>query len=97
MGASPAERSYASLSFHIGRSRAHEHADTPHPVGPLRADRERPRDRRAAECGDELPPSHAGHLGVLPPHEGHGCTVGLPRTQGITERTAGPWATPEMF
>jgi len=66
----------------------------------LRACRERPRGRRAAEQRDEIASSHAGHGGVLRSlcaNEGHGCTVGSPRIQGITERTAGPWATPEMF
>src|SRR6516164_3064733 len=58
IGASPAERSDASLSFQIGRSRAHEHADAPHTFGLLRARRERPRHRRAAEQHDELAPSH---------------------------------------
>jgi len=45
------EGSDASLSFHIGRSRAHEHADTPHPLA--RGRRERPRGRFAAEKRDE--------------------------------------------
>src|SRR6516225_9214651 len=57
IGASPAERSDASLSFHIGRSRAHENADPPHPFRLLRPCRERPRDRRAAECSQQFPPS----------------------------------------
>src|SRR5215475_7346989 len=57
IGASPAERSDASLSFHIGRSRAHENADPPHPFRLLRPCRERPRDRRAAERDQQLPPS----------------------------------------
>src|SRR6516164_2190987 len=57
IGASPAERSDASLSFQIGRSRAHEHADPPHLLALLRARRERPRGRRATERGQQLPPS----------------------------------------
>src|SRR5262249_27651967 len=65
IGASPAECSDASLSFHIGRSRAHEHADAPHPLALLRARRERPRSR-AAEQRDELATSHLGHGGFLP-------------------------------
>src|SRR5215475_15032548 len=32
IGACPAERSDASLSFHIGRRGAHENADPPHPA-----------------------------------------------------------------
>jgi len=39
------EGSDASLSFHIGRSRAHEHADTLHALALLRPRRERPRSR----------------------------------------------------
>src|SRR5215831_4275277 len=33
----------------------------------LRARRERPRGRRAAECGQQFPPSNAGHGRSLPP------------------------------
>src|SRR5262249_50947836 len=54
----PAERSDASLSFRIGRSRAHEHA-APHLLALLRARRERPRGRRAAEQRDELAAPHS--------------------------------------
>ena len=36
----------------------HEHADAPHPLALLRARRERPRRRRAAEQRDELAPPH---------------------------------------
>src|SRR5712691_3794938 len=43
------ERSDASLSFHIGCIRAHEHADAPHPLALLRARLERPRDRCATD------------------------------------------------
>jgi hypothetical protein len=50
IGASPAERSDASLSFRIGRSRAHEHADAAHALALLRTRRERTH-RRAAERG----------------------------------------------
>src|SRR5215469_11696219 len=58
IGASPAERSDASLSFQIGRSRAHEHVDAPHPLAVLRARRERPR-RRAANERDEVAALHS--------------------------------------
>src|SRR5262249_44885713 len=58
IGVSPAERSDASLSFQIGRSRAHEHVDAPHLLAVLRARRERPR-RRAAEQRDELALVHS--------------------------------------
>ena len=40
----------------------HEHADAPHPLGLLRARRERPRRRRAAEQRDELAPLSLDHL-----------------------------------
>ena len=52
------ERREAGLSFRIVRGQAHEHADAPHPLGLLRARRERPRGRRAAEKRDELAPPH---------------------------------------
>src|SRR2546427_9934580 len=52
------ERSDASLSFHIGCIRAHEHADAPHPLVLLRARRQRPRSR-AAEKRDERAPLHS--------------------------------------
>src|SRR5262249_43465554 len=81
-------------------ARANQNADVAHSVKLLRARREWPRHSCTAEQRDELAPSHVGHGAVLPPlcaNEGHGCTVASPRIQGITERTAGPWATPEMF
>ena len=34
-----------------------KHCDAPHPLGLLCTCRERPRDRRAAECGQQFPPS----------------------------------------
>src|SRR5262249_55720287 len=54
IGTSRAERSDASLSFHIGRSRADEHADVPHALGLLCTRRPRP---PRAECGQQFPPS----------------------------------------
>src|SRR5215813_8114541 len=48
-----------SLSF--GRSRAHDHADASHPLGLLRARRERPRSRRSTEQRYELASPHVGH------------------------------------
>jgi len=44
----------------------HEHADTPDAVALLRARRERPRYRRAAEAGDEFAPSKANPHLALP-------------------------------
>ena len=61
----------------------------------LRARRERPR-RRTAEKRDELAPSYVEHGGLLPrlaptpdTRRRWRSAVGLPRTQGITEGTAG--------
>src|SRR5215510_2680332 len=44
----------ARLTFRIIGGEIHEHADAPHRAGLLRARRERPRSRRAAEQRDEL-------------------------------------------
>src|SRR5262249_35460430 len=49
----------ASLAFRTVRARAHEHADPPHALGLLRARRERPRYRRAAEERYECAPLHS--------------------------------------
>src|SRR5215472_16076733 len=87
----------AGLSFQIILGNSQQHTNPPHPVTLLCARRERPRRRRAAEQRDELASSHAGHGGVLPPlyaNEGQGWFAAI---HGITERPAGPWATPEMF
>src|SRR5262245_59246644 len=53
------ERCDAGLSLRIVRSYVHKHADPPHALGLLRAYRERPRGRRAAEQRDELAPAHS--------------------------------------
>src|SRR5262249_4952767 len=58
IGANPAERSDASLSFRIVCGRAHEHANAAHPLALLRPRRERPRRRRAAQQRDELAALH---------------------------------------
>jgi hypothetical protein len=47
------ERYEAGLTLSIVRGTVHEHADAPHPLGLLRARRERPRCR-GAEQRDEL-------------------------------------------
>ena len=52
------ERPDAGLKFRIVRGCGQEHADAPHPLALLRARRERPRRRRAAEQRDELAPLH---------------------------------------
>ena len=51
------ERLGAELFFRIVLGLEHQHADAPHPLPLLRARRERPRHRRAAEKRDELTPS----------------------------------------
>ena len=53
---------HACLVFGILLSAGNEHADAPHSRGLLRARRERPRDRRAAEQRDELAPLSFDHL-----------------------------------
>jgi hypothetical protein len=71
----------------------HEHADTPHPVGLLRARRERPGDRRAAEQGDEIAtPDVSCHLtplaeGVVRPNDS---TVRSGAPQGQEGLSASP-------
>jgi len=48
------ERPEAGLKFQIVHSRGQKHADATHPLALLRARRERPRGRRAADERDEL-------------------------------------------
>src|SRR5262249_26271297 len=50
------KRCEASQRFGIVRGEVHEHADTPYALALLRARRERPRGRSAAEQRDELAP-----------------------------------------
>src|SRR5262249_33154619 len=49
----------AGFCLRIVLGEAHQHADPPHSVALLRARRERPRRRRAAEQRDELPSPHS--------------------------------------
>src|SRR5215469_15266195 len=49
----------ASLGLRIVLGERHEHADAPHSLALLRARRERPRDRPAAEERDELATLHS--------------------------------------
>src|SRR6516165_3308863 len=53
----PREFREQRLTFWIGRGKIHEHADPPNLIGLLRARRERPSGRRAAEQRDEIAPS----------------------------------------
>ena len=48
------ERCLANLRFRIIRGKSMEHADAAHALSLLRARRQRPRRRRAAEQADEL-------------------------------------------
>jgi hypothetical protein len=48
------ERADASLGIRIVGGEIHEHADPPHALSLLRARRERPRSRRAAEQRKDL-------------------------------------------
>jgi hypothetical protein len=52
------ESRVAGLKFRIVRHARHEHADAPHALALLRARRERPRDRCAAERCYQFPPSN---------------------------------------
>jgi hypothetical protein len=64
------KRGDAALALRIIRGQVHEHADAPHPPRLLlRARRQRPRDRRAAEKRDEVAPLH-----VLPFRGSHPTT-----------------------
>jgi len=49
---------HASLKLRIVCGAGHQHADAPHPLGLLRARRERPRGHRASEQRDELASLH---------------------------------------
>src|SRR5262249_39754846 len=53
------ERRDLRLTFRIGGGHVHEHADAPHPLALLRACRERPRRRCAADQRDELAAPHS--------------------------------------
>ena len=56
------ERCQTGLTFVHRPRQAREHADAPHPLALLRARRERPRRRRAAEQRDELAALSFDHL-----------------------------------
>src|SRR5262245_2168799 len=53
------KRRHAGLNFRVSLGPRHQHTDPPHPIGLLRARRERPRHRHAAEQRDELAPLHS--------------------------------------
>src|SRR5262249_57533757 len=53
------ERGRGMGAFWIIPGAVHKHADPPHPLGLLRARRERPRGRRATEQRDELAALHS--------------------------------------
>src|SRR5262249_30937025 len=53
------QRGAAGRSIVVGGGEVHQYAAAPHPLALLRAHRERPRDRRAADERDELAPLHS--------------------------------------
>jgi hypothetical protein len=53
------ERRQLDLAAWIVRGPVHEHTEPPHPLGLLRARRERPHCRRAGKDGDEVAPPHS--------------------------------------
>src|SRR5204863_4333669 len=53
------KRRHAGLNFRVGLGPRHQHTDPPHPIRLLRARRERPGGRRAAEQCDELAALHS--------------------------------------
>src|SRR6516164_8765680 len=60
------KRREAGQPLRIVRLHSHQHADASHPLGLLRARRERPRDRRAAEQRDELAALHSITSSAVP-------------------------------
>jgi hypothetical protein len=80
------------LCVRIAFGDAAEDVNVPHPIGLLRARRERPRCRSAAEQRDELASSWIEH-GLLP---GTRC-ASLPQAQDAPEAPLGPWGRPESF
>ena len=69
------ERRDIGLSFPVALGICHQHTDAPHALALLRARRDRPRGRRAAEQRDELAPSDVAchvtlRLGVIHAMEG---------------------------
>jgi hypothetical protein len=54
------ESRYTGLSLRIAFSEVHKDRDAPHALALLRARRERPRGRAAAEKCNEFPPPHGG-------------------------------------
>ena len=75
------ERGNVGLSLRVALGIRHKSTDPSHDVSLLRARRERPRSRRAAEQRDELASSHVEHRG-LPPQGA--------REQSTARRRAGP-------
>src|SRR5215471_2471067 len=61
------ERRRIGLRIPIVLGKGHQYAHAPHPLGLLRACRERPRRSSATEQRDELASSHVGHRSFLPP------------------------------
>src|SRR5215475_3946794 len=87
------ERCIAGLSFGIVRHPGHKHADAPNTLRLLRARRERPRDGRAAEKCDELPPFQLIELHLLPASQGRIAEyrIGNGQSAGILEFCDHSW------
>src|SRR5215831_855719 len=82
----------AILTFSIGLPvGSDQHADAPHPLTRLRASRERPRRRRAAEQRDELAAFQSIELHSIPASQGRiaGYRISNGQSAGIRSR-AGP-------
>src|SRR6516165_12039596 len=88
-----AESRNARLCLRIALGKAHQHADPPHPVGLLRARREWPSQRRAAERYQQLPPSDGDCHAPLPREVRRGNDT-TPRACSLHVRRAGCWLLP---
>src|SRR5262249_3988328 len=73
----------------------HEQADFPHPLGLLRARRERPGSRRAAESGQQFPPSDGDCHTPLPCEVRKGNDTTL-RWCSLHVQGAGCWLLPPL-
>ena len=81
----------ARLSFRIIGGEIHKHANPPHAFV-LRPRRERPRGRRAAECGQQFPPSDGDchtplpcevRKGTVPRHERDRLSIAMWRVMAV--------------
>jgi hypothetical protein len=73
----------AAPAFRIVRGHVHQHANTPHPLRPLRVRGERPCCRRAPEQGDELASLQPVELHQTAPSQQVSITDWRPSSQGL--------------